>query len=299
MLSAPLVVRGRTIGALTLRLAPRPGVRRPGHRPRRAARAPGGAGDRQRAALRGAARDRAHPAAEPAAPHAAAATRHRDRRPVPAERRRRRGRRRLLRRLADRRRRLRDLDRRRCRQGSRRGRPDRADAPRDAGRVALRGVAEPHARGRQRDDPGGARLGRVLHRRAGAAATREGRILVYERLRRATRRRWSCAPTAPSRRPALGHAARRRARCDVPRRHDAPRCTATSSCAGRTASPSAASTATCSARSAWCGSSPRWPDRRPRRSPRAIDDAVVAFAPGLPDDDVAILTLRLVETPAP
>ena len=31
----------------------------------------------------------------------------------------------------------------------------------------------------------------------------------------------------------------------------------------------------------------------------AIDDAVVAFAPGLPDDDVAILTLRLVETPAP
>lgn len=31
----------------------------------------------------------------------------------------------------------------------------------------------------------------------------------------------------------------------------------------------------------------------------AIDDAVVAFAPGLPDDDVAILTLRLVGTPAP
>ena len=27
----------------------------------------------------------------------------------------------------------------------------------------------------------------------------------------------------------------------------------------------------------------------------AIDDAVVAFAPGLPDDDVAILTLRLLE----
>ncbi len=31
----------------------------------------------------------------------------------------------------------------------------------------------------------------------------------------------------------------------------------------------------------------------------AIDDAVVAFAPGLPDDDMAILTLRLVGTPAP
>lgn len=27
----------------------------------------------------------------------------------------------------------------------------------------------------------------------------------------------------------------------------------------------------------------------------AIDDAVVAFAPGLPDDDVAILALRLLE----
>ncbi len=110
---------------------------------RRGSRPARGARHRQLAALRGAARDRAHAAAEPASGDARAAAGHGDRRALPGKRGGRRGRGRLLRRLAGGRR-IRAGDRRRRGKGPGRRRVDRPDPPCDARRVALREL--PHSR---------------------------------------------------------------------------------------------------------------------------------------------------------
>ena len=138
----------------------RDGARLRHRRRRRAAvavrgpRAPGRAGDRQRAPLRGARQRRAHAPALAAAAGAAAGSGHRARRALRRGRRGQRGRRRLLRLLPDRRRRVGRGDRRRLRQGRRGGGGDGARALHGA-RVGDAALRPPRGRapGPQRGDP--------------------------------------------------------------------------------------------------------------------------------------------------
>ena len=177
-LLVPLTARGRSLGVMALGFNTLVGRRPPlavrGRRPARRA------GDRQRAALRGAREGRTHAPALAAAAGAAA----RPGRPaggaLPRRRRGQRGRRRLLRLLPDRRRRLGARDRRRLRQGRRGRRRHRARPLHGArvGHAALRPAAG-RAGGPQRGDPPrGRRRQPLLHgalHLAQAAARRASR----------------------------------------------------------------------------------------------------------------------------
>ena len=287
----------RTIGRADVRLAPRPRVRRARDRPRQADRAPGRARARQRAPLRRAARHRAHAAAEPAARHAPAAAGHRDRP---------RGTGRAARGrevggdfydawpLA--RRRLRDRDRRRRRQGSGRGRADGADPPRDEGRGALRESPSRILEVVNETILGRAQRGRVLHRRAGAAAPATTTATRSRAPAPGTRRRWSCARRpAPSRRPARG--ARCSAPCPIAKFHDATTHLADGDVVRlldgrRHRAPHRRRAVRRGAPHRARRLAGRLDGRGDRREPSTTPSS--RSRRGLPDDDVAILTLRLV-----
>ena len=187
----------------------------------------------------------------------------------------------------------RDRRRRRARPGS--GRAHQPDPPGHARRQPLRVVAGPHPRSRQRHDPRPERARAVLHRRSGRCCARP---------RRATSLTVACAGPPAARRRARGAGAveeigvcgallgvlaqrdyddracllaprrprrvldRRRDRAPAWRRH--VRRGAPARAARRSGQPP-----------------------RPPMSPVAVDEAVVDFAPGLPDDDVAILVARV------
>ena len=131
----------------------------------RSSRAACATADRQRAPLQRARLHRAHAAAEPAAGRAARHPGHRDRRPLPPDRRGQRGGRRLLRRVRDRRRRLGGRHGRRVRQGPRRRGRDRAGPLHAPRRRHARAAPEPEPRAAERGPAPAARRPALLHGR--------------------------------------------------------------------------------------------------------------------------------------